>query len=93
MKVFSEIARVRALIPRRACAETRGIITLVQEGRFQLVDRQGVRRLFVLAHDAPLEAADLQAWQSAGTPVRVEHEDAERLLAAVAHDVEPLAWS
>jgi hypothetical protein len=67
-----------------------GIITLVQEGRFQLEDFEGVRRLFVLAHDAPADQADLQALLMAERPVRVEFDDAEGLLALVARDLEPL---
>jgi hypothetical protein len=69
----------------------RGIITLAQEGRFQLEDAEGVRRLFVLAHDAPADQADLQALLAAGCPVRVAFDDAEDLLASVARDLEPLA--
>ena len=90
MKALSEIARAPFPGPRRPRATTRGIITLVQEGRFQLEDPDGVRRLFILAHDAPLEPADLQALLAAGTLIRVEYGDAEGLVAAVAYDVAPL---
>ncbi len=91
MTVLPEAIRARALLPRRPRAVTRGIITLVQEGRFQLEDPEGVHQLFVLAHDAPLEPADLQALLAAEVPVKVEYGDAERLVAAIAYEVEPLA--
>ena len=91
MKARQETARARALLAGRPRGAMRGVITLVQEGRFQLEDSEGVRRLFVLAHDAPLEPSDLQALQAADVPVRVEYRDAESLVAAIAYDVEPLA--
>jgi hypothetical protein len=91
MTVLSATARAPAPRSRPGRAVVRGIITLVQEGRFQLEDAEGVRRLFVLAHDAPADQADLQALLAAECPVRVEFDDAEGLLALVARDLEPLA--
>ena len=91
MKVLPEAARALARLSRRPRAATQGVITLVEEGRFQLEDGEGVRWLFVLAHDAPLEIADLQALQEAEVPVRVECGDRAGPAARVAHDVEPLA--
>jgi hypothetical protein len=91
MNALSGTACPEALRPSQPRAVTRGIITLVQEERFQLQDAEGVCRLFVLAHDAPLELVDLQALEKSGVPVRVEHGDAKGLVAAVAQDVEPLA--
>lgn len=64
-----------------------GLITLVQEHRFRLVDEQGAHALFVLAHDAPLEWQDLERLQLAGTEVRVSHAPAPGKIAAIAHDV------
>lgn len=64
-----------------------GVITLVQEDRFRLVDEQGAHALFVLAHDAPLEWQDLERLQLAGTRVRVSHAPAPGKIAAIAHDV------
>jgi hypothetical protein len=75
----------------RRHAVTTGVITLVQETRFEIENGRGGHRLFLLAHDAPLEPADLQALLADGTPVRVEHCEAEGLIAAVAHDVRPVA--
>jgi hypothetical protein len=64
-----------------------GIITLVQEHRFRLVDDDGAHALFVLSHDAPLEWQDLERLQQAGKPVRISHEPAPGKIAAIAHDV------
>ena len=64
-----------------------GVITLVQEHRFRLVDDLGAHALFVLAHDAPLEWQDLERLQLAGRQVRVSHAPAPGKIAAIAHDV------
>jgi hypothetical protein len=87
MTARSQMIRTRA---RRPHAVTRGVMTLVQETRFEIENERGGRRLFLLAHDAPLEPADLQALLAEGTPVRVEHYEAEGLIAAVAYDVRPV---
>lgn len=68
-----------------------GVIVLVQEHRFRLVDDQGGHALFVLAHGAPLEWQDLERLQQAGQRVRVSHMPAPGKIAAVAHDVFPFA--
>ncbi len=36
-----------------------GVVTIVQEGRFQLQDDEGVGHHFLLGHDAPLEPEQL----------------------------------
>lgn len=64
-----------------------GVITLVQEHRFRLVDDQGAHALFILAHDAPLEWQDLEQLQLSGRMVRVSHAPAPGRIAAIAHDV------
>ena len=64
-----------------------GVILLVQEHRFRLVDDDGGHALFVLAHGAPLEWQDLERLQQAGKPVVVSHEPAPGKIAAIAHDV------
>ena len=66
---------------------SRGVITLVQEHRFRLVDDDGRHALFVLAHGAPLEWQDLERLQLAGRTVLVTHEPAPGRIAAIAHDV------
>ena len=65
----------------------RGIVTLVQESRFQLRSEDGSNRLFVLAHDAPLEPQDLPDLICAGRPVEVRYVEARDLLACVARDI------
>lgn len=66
---------------------TRGIITVVQEHRFKLVNERGVANLFVLAHDAPLEGPELQWLEATQTPVEVTWSRVPNLIANVAHDV------
>jgi hypothetical protein len=68
--------------------ETReGVITLVQEHRFHLVGDDGSNRLFILAHNAPLEWRDLEHFERAGSHVRVCFDAAPGLIARTAHDV------
>lgn len=65
-----------------------GIVTLVQEGRFQMCGDDGGTRLFVLAHGAPLEPQDLPPLLSGGVRVTVHYEDAADLVAAIAHGID-----
>jgi hypothetical protein len=64
---------------------TAGTITLVQEERFQLACDDGVRRLFILAHDAPLEADELERLERDATRVVVEYDEPAGVLAHTAH--------
>lgn len=64
-----------------------GIIILVQEHRFHLVSDDGAHRLFILAHDAPLEWRDLEQFEKSGRHVRVDYEPAPGMIACTAHDV------
>lgn len=64
-----------------------GIITLAQEGRFQLVSDDGVAKLFMLAHDAPLEPQDLPPLARAKRRVAVRYEQRPDLTAAIVHDI------
>lgn len=66
----------------------RGLITVVQEGRFRLVGDDGVSMHFVLAHDAAIEPQDLGRLQLSGMPVAVHYQPSSRIVAAVAHDIE-----
>lgn len=65
-----------------------GVITLVQEHRFQLADDDGGRRLFVLAHDAPIEWADLEMLERSNGHVTVFYTDADTVIAGTAYDVQ-----
>ena len=65
-----------------------GVVTLVQESRFQLLDDAGVYHLFLLSHDAAAEPADLEPLQFCQSRVRVKYEKAPNLIAQTAHRVE-----
>jgi hypothetical protein len=58
-----------------------GVVTIVQEGRFQLIDQNGVAHLFLLAHNAPPEPAQLAALQRNQVRVRVQYGAANGLIA------------
>ena len=62
-----------------------GVITLVQEGRFALVEDDGRVMQFVLAHDASLEPQDLPLLKRDRRRVRVDYTEPSRLVAHVAH--------
>ena len=61
-----------------------GVITIVQEGRFQMTDRQGVTRLFVLSPNAAMETEQLVPLGRNQIPVRVAYRDGENALVHVA---------
>jgi hypothetical protein len=62
-----------------------GVITLAQEGRFELVTDGGRVMHFVLGHDASLEPQDLPPLQRAQRRVRVDYTEPTRILGHVAH--------
>jgi hypothetical protein len=64
---------------------TAGTITLIQEERFQLDCEDGVQRLFVLSHSAPLESDELARLKREGARVEVEYDDRPGLIAHTAH--------
>ncbi len=64
-----------------------GVITLVQERRFQLVDDDGVSHLFVIAADAPFEATQLEPCARSARRVQVAYRDAHGLIARLATSV------
>jgi hypothetical protein len=66
---------------------TNGVITVVQEHRFQLKQDNGQHRLFILAHNAPQEWSELQTLKDKEQPVTVYFSENEKLIAATAHDV------
>ncbi len=47
-----------------------GVVTIVQEGRFQLQDVDGVSHHFLLGHDAPLEPEQLPSLSQRRVRVR-----------------------
>ena len=66
----------------------RGTITLIQEERFQLDCDDGVQRLFLLSHKAPLEGDELARLKRDGVRVEVLYDDRADLIAHTAHDIQ-----
>ena len=67
-----------------------GVITIVQEGRFQMTDRSGVSRLFVLSPNAAMETEQLVPLGRDQTPVRVAYRSGDNALACVATRIDAL---
>jgi hypothetical protein len=66
-------------------AETmEGVVTIVQEGRFQLTDDNGVSHLFLLAPLAAAETEQLAPLQRRQARVRVRYKPARNLIGNVA---------
>jgi len=65
-----------------------GIVTIVQEGRFQLMDDGGVSHLFLLGHKAGAEPEQLPPLQHRQARVRVQYTPARNLIGLIAHSVE-----
>ncbi|HEY6430689.1 MAG TPA: hypothetical protein VIZ17_01790 [Acetobacteraceae bacterium] len=61
-----------------------GIVTIVQEGRFQLTDGDGVSHSFVLSYRAPVEPEQLGPLQRRQALVRVEYRKAENVIGLLA---------
>ena len=67
-----------------------GVITIVQEGRFQMTDRQGVTRLFVLSPNAAMETEQLVPLGRSQVPVRVTFRHGDNALAHVATRIDAI---
>ena len=65
-------------------ASLRGIVTIVQESRFQVTDEAGVGHFFVLDRNAAAEPAQLTALQHRQTRVQVRYHPARNLIGNVA---------
>lgn len=63
------------------------IVTVVQESRFQLALDTGGIRLLMLAHQAPLECAELRRLQRDRIPVVIDCRPNPALIAAEAHHI------
>ncbi len=61
-----------------------GTVTIVQEGRFQLTDDDGVGHLFILGHLCGTEASQLPALQRRQARVRVSYTPAQNLIGNLA---------
>jgi hypothetical protein len=65
-----------------------GIVTIVQESRFQLTDDSGVSHLFILGHDTLGEPDQLEPLQRRQARVRVRFTEGRNVIGLVAHSVE-----
>ena len=66
-----------------------GRVTQVQEQRFRLVRDDQSTYLLTLAHDAPIDGAELNGFMRSGAPVVVEYTGEPGLASGVAHGVRP----
>jgi hypothetical protein len=57
-----------------------GVVTIVQEGRFQMSDDDGVSHLFILGHAAAAETEQLAALQKRQARVRVRYRPAANVI-------------
>ena len=57
-----------------------GIVTIVQEGRFQMTDDDGVSHLFILSPFAAAETEQLAALQKRQARVRVRYKPSPNLI-------------
>lgn len=67
-----------------------GIVTIVQEGRFQLLDSGGVAHHFMLSHRASVEPEQLPGLQRDQAWVRVWYQNAPGVIGHVAARVDVL---
>ena len=71
-------------------AEMEGVVTIVQEGRFQLTDLGGVAHNFMLGRFALAETDQLPDLQNRQARVRVKYSQADKLIAYIAHRIDLL---
>jgi hypothetical protein len=64
-----------------------GIVTIVQEGRFQLTDQDGVSHGFVLSYRAALEPEQLTPLRQQQSPVQVEYRKAADVIGLLATSI------
>jgi hypothetical protein len=69
-------------------AQMEGIVTIVQEARFQLSDDRGVSHLFILAHGASAEPDQLDVLQRRQARVKVRYTTASNLMGLIARSVD-----
>jgi hypothetical protein len=65
-----------------------GVVTILQESRFQLTDDAGVSHLFILGHDSLGEPDQLEPLQQRQARVRVRYTAPRNVIGFVAHAVE-----
>ncbi len=64
-----------------------GVVIIVQESRFQLVDDEGGAHLFILGYRSPAEPDQLAPLQRQQSRVRVRYTEARNVIGRVAHSV------
>lgn len=69
---------------------TEGVVTIVQEGRFQLLDANGVGHLFLLGHTAAAEPEQLPPLQHRQARVRVSYREPGGVIGRVATRIDVL---
>lgn len=67
-----------------------GIVTIVQESRFQLTDDDGVAHLFVLGRSSLAEPDQLEPLQARQARVRVRYVEPRNIIGLVARSVTEL---
>jgi len=67
-----------------------GIVTIVQESRFQLTDDDGVGHLFILGHGAGAEPSQLQPLQRRQARVSVRYTTGQNVIGLVAKSITEL---
>jgi hypothetical protein len=65
-----------------------GVVTIVQEGRFQMTDDAGVSHLFILGHAAAAEPQQLASLQARQARVRVHYKPAANLIGNTVHAID-----
>ncbi|MDT7953111.1 MAG: hypothetical protein RQ966_16540 [Acetobacteraceae bacterium] len=65
-----------------------GVVTIVQESRFQLTDDNGVSHLFVLGHDSFAEPDQLTPLQRRQERVTVHFSEGRNIIGFIAHSIE-----
>ena len=68
-------------------ARMTGVVTIVQEGRFQLTDDDGVSHLFILGPLASTETPQLRPLAKSQARVTVSYENAKKVIGMVAKSV------
>ncbi|MBE7217007.1 MAG: hypothetical protein INR64_00895 [Caulobacteraceae bacterium] len=69
-------------------AQMTGVVTIVQEGRFQVTDDQGVSHLFILAPNAATETWELRPLADRQAKVRVRYTDGLKVVGRIAKSVD-----
>jgi hypothetical protein len=69
-------------------AEMTGVVTIVQEGRFQITDEDGVSHLFVLSPLASTETGQLRPLMHRQAKVRVKYKIGQKVIGMLAQSVD-----